>query len=443
MMVGQTITSRFSSTPAKASSKPVVRRASSEASGLVGTSASLHDEGTASEDGGESPMATSKDSLQTAILRPRSRTSSMSSVIEMIQEADELLSSTGHSIGHSSGHDTNISDTGGTSGHDPQKPNHVLAEIIRRRLSARLRALQTPTSVPTTRSSDVERSENGDLSVKPSSAHAGPTEEEVMSPSLQDTPDTMAGSEIWSSFHVDRSSTASTATTWSCRSTDDARPISKDSTPESAPTPASDPAAAEATSTEPREPVEPSPVRAIPTMRRKSSGLPVAQDRSRFKQRPSLPLTSESGTSAPTQSIVEASSAIPTAKPPMRRYQSVASLRSNASASFGKPVMTATKDGSAGQIATKPARYSDGVQNTPSKSIRSVGSVTPSKLPSLRNTASTASLRARASAEQASSGIPQRLGTPSAAGRSRLPSPSSARPSGLPLPASRTASTLT
>ncbi|KAJ1017730.1 hypothetical protein NDA16_005049 [Ustilago loliicola] len=481
MMVGQTITSRFSN-PVKPSGKPKMRRASSEASAALIRPASQritsdNGSGSSAEDGNESCPETSKDSQHTMQMRSRSRTSSMSSVIEIIQEADELLSSTGHSIGHSSGHDTNISDSGGTSGHDPQKPNQVLAEIIRRRVSMRLQGLQTPVTLVRTQPLQSETSDVTNTAAN-DDADIEEVEDNVMSPSMQDTPDTMAGSEIWSSFHADRSSTASTATTWSYRSTDDTLPrvrtiSNTEALPHNKTIPSScadtEPptlAKDEADGTKQRERVDSSsstassnvaPLQsrsspAIPVLRRKSSGLPVARATPQHKQsRPSLPLPMKSDSStSPTASADASSSGLPMPKHAIRRHQSIASMQARSSdvgtdALLVPNVAFPNKDVSAGQNVPRTARYSDGHRaTTPSKAIRSVGGgITPSKLPSLRNAASTTSLRAKAIADQgvdaspfrkapspatmAASGIPQRrLPTPKAAVRSRLPSPSGA-----------------
>lgn len=474
MMVGQTITSRFTN-PVNTSAKSKMRRDSSEANAALTRSASQRNKsvsssGSSAEDGNESCLEISKDSQHTVQMQPRSRTSSMSSVIEIIQEADELLSSTGHSIGHSSGHDTNISDTGGTSGHDPQKSNHVLAEIIRRRMSVRLRGLQTPVTLARSRSSQAEASSVKDILASGDNADIEQVEDNNMSPNMQDTPDTMAGSEIWSSFHADRSSTASTATTWSYRSTDDALPRTRtisNTEPLShikklAPSCASagSPALAkeEADAAEqaecvasspsvpslPTAPLKPSATPAVPVLRRKSSGLPVGRATLKPKQsRPSLPLPTKSyPLSSTALSANSTSSGLPLPKPAMRRYQSVASLQTRSSDNItdepaGVNVAFPKKRVSATKTAARAARYSDGHRViTPSKAICGVGGgITPSKLLSLRNAASTTSLRTKALTEQSvdtsprqsiASGIPQsRLPTPSAV-RTRLPTPTGA-----------------
>ncbi|SPO30767.1 uncharacterized protein UTRI_05384 [Ustilago trichophora] len=502
MMVGQTISSRFSNpvtskTGSSASADPRRRRES----GASGNSS-----GSASEDSSELSRESGKDLQQTLQMQTRSRTSSMSSVIEMIQEADELLSSTGHSIGHSSGHDTNISDTDGTSGHDPhQKPNQVLAEIIRRRLSIRLQGLQTPVTLTTSSrfvqsngalvkadsaaTENVEEKEEEQREEEDEEAQVEAGEEGVLSPNMQDTPDTMAGSEIWTSFHVDRSSFASTATTWSYRSNEDVQPRLLASKPittgrNGVEAPADDNVAVDQRQRERdsstsslvvSHAAETSGARAIPVLRRKSSGLPIARStNSKSHSRPSLPLPTKSDPLSPIHANVDhPSSSISVVSAPtklaMRRYQSVATLRSRPSS--GKEVIKSKLDvlptsaavaaaakenfaGGGGGPTTscrRTMRYSEGYQaTTPSKAIRSVGSgITPSKLPSLRNAASTTSLRARAanaaaaaaaaaaadqtvdasasSLRKLSSGIPQRLPNGSNNGRSRLPSPGGTR----------------
>ncbi|SOV09963.1 uncharacterized protein UDID_06470 [Ustilago sp. UG-2017a] len=476
MMVGQTITSRFSNPPHRPV-KPAMRRASSETDATLirpasQTNTSDNGSGSSAEDGNESFPEASKDSQHTLQTRTRSRTSSMGSVIEIIQEADKLLSSTGHSIGHSSGHNTNISDSGGTSGHDPQKPNQVLAEIIRRRMSMRLRGLQTPVALARTQSLQSELSGVKDTSATDQSK-VDQVADDVQSPDMQDTPDTMAGSEIWSSFHADRSSTASTATTWSYRSTDetllrvrtissteasqgnkkvatscaDAEPpafvedvVDANKQGECAESPtsiASSKAAGGASGASP----------AIAVLHRKSGGLPVARATLQYKpSRPSLPLPAKSETLASTTASAQPScSAIPTPKPAMRRYQSVASLEARLSDAVmdstdlpSPNVVLPKRDVSAVQSAARTARYSDGHRaTTPSKAISSVGGgVTPSKLPSLRNAASTTSLRARATADQTVAASPIRTATSNASGipQRRLPTPRTKVHSRLPPP---------
>ena len=467
MMVGQTITSRFSGTV-----QPKSRSASNEAGGRVARpwpqrSASGDGSDSCGEDGGEASPEASKDSQQTVQLHTRSRTSSMSSVIEIIQEADELLSSTGHSIGHSSGHDTNISDSGGTSGHDPQRPNQVLADIIRRRLSMRLQGLQTPATLVSSR---FVQSNGSLVKADPETVdvQAGAVEEEIMSPSMQDTPDTMAGSEIWSSFHADRSSSASTATTWSYRSSEDVQPrvlASKTANDKESGTPAVSKTAetseqidstVSAASSDQEKPALLRAGRSIPVLRRKSSGLPVASAASlKLQSRPSLPLPPKSDPEGllPVDDG-SSSSAIPIPKPTMRRYQSVATLRDHASdvsrtTSGVSDAALPLKQNGADKNGRGLERYSDGFQQTPSKPIRGMGGgITPSKLPSLRNTVSTTSLRTRAAASQGANVSPQtkaptdvkeKLPVPRAAARSRLPSPSKVQASGLPRAAPRSA----
>ncbi|SPO30979.1 uncharacterized protein UTRI_05384_B [Ustilago trichophora] len=508
MMVGQTITTRFSGpvNPKTSSSASAGSRRQVRESGASGNSS-----GSAGEDGSELSPEASKDSQHTVQMHTRSRTSSMSSVIEMIQEADELLSSTSHSIGHSSGHDTNISETGGTSGHDPQKPNQVLAEIIRRRLSMRLQGLQTPVTLSSSRfvqSNGALVKANSASTDDDDDAQVEAGEEGVLSPSMQDTPDTMAGSEIWTSFHVDRSSSASTATTWSYRSNEDVVPrvlaskaitagdneveapaddnVAADQQRERVSSTSLAVAVAAASHAAAAAAAETSGARTIPALRRKSSGLPVARSTlSKPQPRPSLPLPSKSDPLAPIKTNVESkgssSSDMPTAKPAMRRYQSIATLRSRPSEEVSKGTRdvpspaaaaaaaadAAAKENSAagGAITRRTTmRYSEGYQATPSKAIRSVASgITPSKLPSLRNAASTTSLRARAAtaataaaaaceqtvdaspsplpSRKPTSGIPQRLPVVSNAGRSRLPSPGGARASASGLPRATPTST--
>ncbi|CDR98611.1 hypothetical protein [Sporisorium scitamineum] len=450
MMVGQTITSRFSGS-VKPSSQFQQQRGSGEAIETPSKKAPTNNKGSAVEGGEQSGSEDSKDSQQTAKMQTHSRASSMSSVIEMIQEADELLSSTGHSIGHSSGHDTTVSDSGGTSGHDPQRPNQAAAEIIRRRLSMRSRGLPTPVRLANAQPvqpSGLAGSENVSTS---DAAKLDVHEDEAMSSSVQDTPDTMSGSEIWTSFHADRSSNASTATTWSYRSTEDgqsaprtsltsvtAMPDLKEAESNSASAADDDGQAAKG------DAIETNANRTILILRRKSSGLPVARSAMPKHSRPSLPLAATSGAlkqnrgsqDNSTGSNGAASPAIPT----MRRYQSVSSLRSRAFTDVSKVSADAKGDSAAGQTSRATARYSDGqCALTPAKPIRSVGGgITPSKLPSLKSPASASSLvysRATVSGGQGARASPMPQRVVNGAGRSQLTSPMGVRASGLPRPA--------
>ena len=149
-----------------------------------------------------------------------------SDAVEIMRDADEILS-TGHSADqHSSGHET-ISDTCGTSGHDPQaKPRDVLVEMARQRLALRAKVAPSPSTIISVADS------NGAEAVKlPADAIEGAVE--VLSPTLEDTPNTMAGSEFWSTLGgSDRNSSGSTATTWSGASVagpdDDKRDVDED-----------------------------------------------------------------------------------------------------------------------------------------------------------------------------------------------------------------------
>ncbi|TKY88823.1 hypothetical protein EX895_002064 [Sporisorium graminicola] len=453
MMVGSTIASRFSSS-AKPSGQAQTQQGRGEPTDSSIKKAPTNDSGKAVEGGEQNGSDDSKDSQQTVQMQTRSRTSSMSSVIEIIQEADELLSSTGHSIGHSSGHDTSISDSGGTSGHDPQRPNHAAAEIIRHRMSMRSRGLPTPVRLATARTVQpsglaVCEHESATEAVK-----IDANDDEAFSPSVQDTPDTMAGSEIWTSFHADRSSNASTATTWSYRSTEDAQSAPRTSLTSIAAMPdlkedesicasaAADdgddgPAAAKAGA------VETSVTRAIPVLRRKSSGLPVARSISQKASRPSLPLAAKSSALQLNRgsqgSSAGSNAASPPAIPTMRRNQSVSSLRSHITSDGGSKTAEPTSVTPAKQTPRAAARYSDGqCALTPSKGIRSVGGgITPSKLPGLKSMASTPSL---ASSRALASGGPGARTSPMPQ-RSQLLSPKVVRASGLPRPAPAPAST--
>ncbi|GAC94927.1 hypothetical protein PHSY_002500 [Pseudozyma hubeiensis SY62] len=435
MRIGQALSTQFSR-----SGKGMTQSAKPNVSGdpIDDSYSAVSRNNGGSVDGGSLEGAEdSKDSQQTSQLPTRSRTSSMSSVIEMIQEADELLSSTGHSIGHSSGHDTNISDSGGTSGHDPQRPNHVVAEYIRHRVSMRSRGLPTPVTLAVARST---RFNEPAPDKKPSAfevdEETADFEGKDLSPSLQDTPDTTAGSEIWSSFHADRSSTVSTATTRSSGSTVEmsaaARTVSNTIALANLDKPQSNEtlsAAASITQMEKRAPFVASTTRVIPILRRKSSGLPVARASVLKQSRPSLPLPSKS---IPPESPVGNASANTPPKPAIRRYQSVASLQTS------RDPTDSRKPAGYGSVRNM-ARYSDTSRATPSKSVHANGgSITPSKLPSLRSTASTTeTLRSRSASEQGSGGskIDPRLQSPIASGRSRIPSRNGVRASGLPRPA--------
>ncbi|KAJ9474865.1 hypothetical protein PHBOTO_004747 [Pseudozyma hubeiensis] len=435
MRIGQAVSTRFS-----CSGKGMTQPAKSTASGdpIDASYSAVSKSNGGSVDGGSLEGAEdSKDPQQTVQLPTRSRTSSMSSVIEMIQEPDELLSSTGHSIGHSSGHDTNISDSGGTSGHDPQRPNHVVAEYIRNRVSMRSRGLPTPVTLAVPRSTLV----NGPAPDKKPSAfeeakETADFEGKDVSPNLQDTPDTMAGSEIWSSFHADRSSTVSTATTRSSGSTVEMPPAPRTDSNTIATAKLDQPqsdetlsAAASSIQSEERAPFEASTTRVIPILRRKSSGLPVARASVQKQSRPSLPLPRRS---IPPESPVGNASANTPPKPAIRRYQSVASLQTS------RGPADSSKPAGYGSVRNT-ARYSDTSRATPSKLVHGVrGSITLSKLPSLRSTATTTEpLRSRSASEQGSSGskINPRLQSPIASGRSRIPSRTGVRASGLPRPA--------
>ncbi|SJX64564.1 uncharacterized protein SRS1_15381 [Sporisorium reilianum f. sp. reilianum] len=444
MMVGQTITSRFASS-AQPSNQTATQRGSTESTGSPGKNTPTNTSGNAVEGGEQSGSEDSKDSQQTVQMYAHSRKSSMSSVIEMIQEADELLSSTGHSTGHSSGHDTSVSDSGGTSGHDPQRPNTAVAEMIRHRMSMRSRGLPTPVKL-----SSAQPVQPSGLAVcanesAADAAKVDANEEEAVSPSMQDTPDTMAGSEIWTSFHADRSSNASTATTWSYRSTEDAQSAPRTSQTSVAALPdvkeAESSCASSAADDAKAGAVDTNVNRTIPILRRKSSGLPVARSTIPKQSRPSLPLASKSSALYQNGSSQRSSAATPSI-PTMRRYQSVSSLRSQVSSDVSKTWVDAVSPSAAGQRSKATARYSDGpCALTPSKAIRSVGAgITPSKLPSLKSMVSTpllASSRATPTPGQGARASPvaQRLPILNGAGPSRLPSAGGVHATGLPRPA--------
>lgn len=445
MMVGQTITTRFSGS-GKANSQPKTQNGISEAADTQGTRATAKKSSYPVDDDVLSGTEDSKDSQQTVQMHARSRTSSMSSVIEMIQEADELLSSNGHSIGHSSSHDTNVSDSGGTSGHDPQRPNQVVAEILRSRMSMRSRGLPTPITLATARS--VHSASIATNTEKPAAEETkvgADLEDEAPSPDLQDTPDTMAGSEIWSAFHADRSSTASTATTWSNRSIDLAQPATRTSLPtvdvvkEEESGSHSRIATDDTRLTEKQGAADASASKMSPHLRRKSSCLPVARPTNQKQSRPSLPLAPKSSSLAASVASTKTmnKAAVPSTAA-MRRYQSVSGLQARAADVERSTVESQRLVASQGASAT--AHPSGGCLRTPSKPIRGVvrEGVTPSKLPSLRSAASTSSLRSRAAVQKEPSPrtLTSRLRTPNAPGRSQLPCLVAVRASGLSRPAS-------
>ncbi|GAC77543.1 hypothetical protein PANT_27c00002 [Moesziomyces antarcticus T-34] len=456
--VGEAVTPRFS-TPLKAQNKALVRQ----------NSGSL-----ASETSREAQVAPQESC--------RSRSSSMSSVIEIIQEADEILSSTGHSIGHSSGHDTTISDSGGTSGHDPQRPNQAAAEIIRRRMSLRKQGIQPPIMLFKRQPERAAVAEPADGATGAESVVRtgcdgdveSPVEDASTSPALQDTPDTMAGSEIWSSFHADRLSTTSSATTWSYRSSVDAparlQSVSTRESVGSVKGATSKPAQSVPTdaasvrkaaqlgelpsASKPETTTRTTPP-GQPMLRRKSSGIPTARERTVVPKptpRPSWPLNAGSATSGSgaVSRIEKGESASKGPGAAIRRYQSAASLRGAALRAEQDVTQassaTVRKDGLASKDGARRARYSDGQHITPSKAIRSVGGITPSKLPSLRSVASTSSLRSQGQASalprpasgSQRGGVPQRLPKTVTMGRERQASSNGtgALSSGLPLPSS-------
>ncbi len=130
--------------------------------------------------------------------------------MDILDQADELLSSTDHTIGHSSGHGTVVSNSSGTIGHGAQKEEQAAQEIVRGR---------TTTEIESAAALDAASNVQDPSPTDDSKANA--IEAGNASPTPQDTPDTRAGSEIWTSFHVDRSSNASTTSTWSHPSADD------------------------------------------------------------------------------------------------------------------------------------------------------------------------------------------------------------------------------
>ncbi|SPO47634.1 uncharacterized protein PSANT_05322 [Moesziomyces antarcticus] len=455
--VGEAVTPRFS-TPLKAQNKALARQ--------------------------NSGSLASETSCGAQVAPPescRSRSSSMSSVIEIIQEADEILSSTGHSIGHSSGHDTTISDSGGTSGHDPQRPNQAAAETIRRRMSLRKQGIHPPIMLfkrqpereAVAEPADVATGEGIVLRTGCDGDAESPVEDASTSTALQDTPDTMAGSEIWTSFHADRLSTTSSATTWSYRSSVDAparmQSVStresvgsvKEATSKPAKSVTTDAASVrkaaqlgELPSAAKIETTTSTTPSAQPMLRRKSSGIPTARERAVVPKptpRPSWPLNAASATSLnPVSRIEKGEIASKGPGAGIRRYQSAASLRGaafRAEQDVNQASSAAVrKDGLASQDVARRARYSDGQHITPSKAIRSVGGITPSKLPSLRSVASTSSLRSQGQASglpRPASGsqrsrVPQRLPKTVTMGRERQASSNEtgALASGLPLPTS-------
>ncbi|KAF6766895.1 hypothetical protein PSEUBRA_001143 [Kalmanozyma brasiliensis GHG001] len=404
MMVGQSITSRFSRS--KPGFSPAMMRRASNESGSAEKQTSPKASGGVSGDAEHS-----SDSQETVHQRSGSRPASRSSVLDILEQADELLSSTDHTIGHSTGHDTIISDTGGTIGHGGRKEGLMAGRVSPKLVSTS--AVDVTTRLPHYKD-DNDRDQA--MTADDTSARA------------QDTPDTRAGSEIWTSFHLDRSSNASTTSTWSHPSGDDSPSTTLPKINELAPQSA--PAAVDSASKSPSMVQQPA-VRASPVLRRKSSALPVPTARSSLQKpsRPSLPLPAKSATPPFAQADSSASqSGASATKLAMRRNQSLANLRPLTLTSKSTSDATPLKDASAARNARLPARYSEGFYtSTPSKAIRSVGGgIAPSKLPSLRATASTTSLRARAVADS--------LPVPNGVRRSRLPSPGAVRASGLPRP---------
>ncbi|PWY97013.1 hypothetical protein BCV70DRAFT_219808 [Testicularia cyperi] len=414
--------------------------------------------------------------------------SSNEDVMELLRQADELLSSTGHSIGHSSSHEGTVSDSGGTSGHDPQRPNQILAEIVKQRLALRMRGLLSDNGSDTLASAKKTHDDPASLdedclgNAEQSSKTATDASH---SPALQDTPDTMAGSEIWTSFHADRASTASTATTWSDRSskspvemmqhkllhtkaaddtavsdtssaTDLANRASKLSLAVAAVEQVSgDRIGRDGHQPEISEAEEAATAACSSTVSRsgsagsaprKASGLPVSS-------RIAAPLLSKAagpanrnghtGEGKPVRRISDQTEVIRSNKtvraPMLRRHQSLANLQAPTSAPSQIPALPKTAATCGATPSKMPLRWSGNVASPAGPSSLPRAHTPPSKLPGLRATASTTSLRTRAStmplrahaACEASptSSIPMR--------KSIVRTPATPRPSGLPVAASR------
>ncbi|SPO36378.1 uncharacterized protein PSFLO_01849 [Pseudozyma flocculosa] len=171
--------------------------------------------------------AVSADSHLLAVAPPKAPTPTDDNVsaesneaVEILKEAEEVLSSVGHSqpAASSSGHGS-ISDSCGTSGHDPQRrPNEVLAEIVRQRLALRLETALSgsPSTLMPVPAPSIRPYNLGEGEITTGIDDPSETAAIESSPLVQDTPDTMAGSDAWSTFRTnDRDSSVSTATSWS------------------------------------------------------------------------------------------------------------------------------------------------------------------------------------------------------------------------------------
>ncbi len=123
-MVGQTITSRFarSSPP---SGQAMARKASSESK-----HAPRKGSVSAVTDDGQAVTERSVDSQQTVQQHSRSGSASTGSVIDLLQQAEEMLSSTGHTIGHGSTHDLDFSGSSAMVGHDPRDADSVIGGCV-------------------------------------------------------------------------------------------------------------------------------------------------------------------------------------------------------------------------------------------------------------------------------------------------------------------------
>ncbi|KAN0062512.1 hypothetical protein ACQY0O_005043 [Thecaphora frezii] len=151
--------------------------------------------------------------------------------IETLNGTDEEFSNQrDKGVPSSAGHES-FSEACGTSGHDPQsRPNEVLAEMVRQRLALRLEGALSGSSTILKRFAGadgetappsllevrdrMDEAEDGATSLERSPVARGPATES--SPVIQDTPDTLASSGVWSMYRTNgRDSSGSTATTWS------------------------------------------------------------------------------------------------------------------------------------------------------------------------------------------------------------------------------------
>lgn len=210
-----------------------------------------------------------------------------------------------------------------------------------------------------------------DVQLKVAASEHQPRSGGILSP--QDTPNTTAGSDCWSSFNGDRSSTVSSTTTYSVN--DSQKDAGSRRTSE-----VSDVATGKS------GPVSPAPI-----LRRKSSGLPIL----------AVARSLQGSQSESNDSELLAVPTRPQPSPMLRRPQSAARLNSARSAS------------NISSMLPSPTATATGISS----------STTPSKLPSLRTVASTTSLRShRALASPVTPPLSASAATADTGGtRSRLP----------------------